>query len=159
MTIPRTAPIERSGAATVAARPGRALQLRARELRGSLSLAAAAARIGIRPDELGRIERGGTKQIRWATLLGMAEAYDVEVGELLVTTPHAPTQPAYAGILAALRAGKINPAPPRRFVGDPDVALTERVDLEAPPSAEVAAFAEPERSLEARRAAFRPTAR
>ncbi len=159
MTITRTGSIERSGAATVAARPGRTLVLRARALRGSLSLAVAARRIGIRPDELGRIERGHTKQVRWETLLGMAEAYDVEVGELLVTTSRAPTQPAYAAVLAALRAGTISPAPPRRFIGDPDLVLAERADLEAPSPDEVAAFAEPERSVEVRRAAFRPTAR
>ena len=161
MTIPRTASSEHPDGATVAARSGRTLLLRARDLRGSLSLAAAAQRIGIRPDELGKIERGETKQVRWETLLGMAEAYDVEVGELLVATSQSRVEPAYAPILAALRSGQlVATVPPRRFALDPDILLAERErELEIPPTAEVAAFAEPAPSPEVRRSAFRPARR
>ena len=173
MTISRAASIEHPGGATVAARPGRTLLLRARELRGPLSLAAAAKRIGIRPDELGRIERGETKQVRWETLLGMAAAYEVEVGDLLVATSWPGVDPAYAPILAALRSGElVATMPPRRFTTDPDVLLAERDaerDLETLSATEVAAFAEtegaacaemePARSPEIRRPAFQPTRR
>lgn len=159
MTIPRPASTEHPGGAAVAARSGRTLLLRARDLRGSLSLAAAARRIGIRPDELGKIERGETKQVRWETLLGMAEAYDVEVGELLVATPQSRVEPAYAPILAALRSGQlVATVPPRRFALDPDILLAER-EFETPSTAEVAAFAEPAPSPEVRRSAFRPARR
>lgn len=163
MTLPRTASIEHAGGAAVAVRSGRTLLLRARDLRGSLSLAAAARRIGIRPDELGKIERGETKQVRWETLLGMAEAYDVEVGELLVATPQSRVEPAYAPILAALRSGRlVATVPPRRFALDPDILLAERDlerELETPSTAEVAAFAEPAPSPEVRRSTFRPARR
>lgn len=163
MTIPRTASSEHPDGATVAARSGRTLLLRARDLRGSLSLAAAAQRIGIRPDELGKIERGETKQVRWETLLGMADAYDVEVGELLVATPQSRVEPAYAPILAALRSGQlVATVPPRRFALDPDILLTKRereLELEIPPTAEVAAFAEPAPSPKVRQSAFRPARR
>ena len=160
MTLLRVNRTDHPAAASVATRQGRALLLRARELRGALSLAVAAKRIGIRPDELGKIERGETKQVRWETLLGMAEAYEVEVGDLLVTAQTAPeTAPAYAGILAAMRAGGIARVIPPRFVGDPDVARTERADLDRDRAVTVADFSETVPAAEVRRSAFRPTRR
>jgi len=147
-------------AASVATRHGRALLLRARELRGELSLAAAAKRIGIRPDELGKIERGETRQVRWETLLGMAEAYEVEVGDLLVTAQaESEIEPAYAGILAALRSGSMARVIPPRFVGDPDVVRAERGDLDHDRAVTIADFAESVSTAEVRRSAFRPTGR
>lgn len=163
MKIPRTATIGDLGGATVAARSGRTLLLRARDLRGSLSLAAAARRIGIRPDELGKIERGETKQVRWETLLGMADAYDVEVGELLVAMPPFRVDAAYAGILDALRSGRlVATVPPRRFVLDPDTLLAERElerGLEAPSPTDVAAFTESGPVPDVKRPAFQPARR
>jgi len=147
-------------AASVATREGRELLLRARELRGELSLATAAKRIGIRPDELGRIERGETRQVRWETLLGMAEAYEVEVGDLLVTAQaELETEPVYAGLLAALRAGGAARVVPPRFVGDPDVVRAEREDLDHDRAGTIADFAESAPTAEVRRSAFRPTGR
>jgi len=146
--------------ASVATRHGRELLLRARELRGELSLAAAARRIGIRPDELGKIERGETRQVRWETLLGMAEAYEVEVGDLLVTARAASeTEPAYAGLLAAMRSGSIARVIPPRFAGDPDVARAERGDLDHDRAGTIAHFAESVPTARVRRSAFRPTGR
>ena len=160
MTLLRVNRTDHPAAASVATRQGRALLLRARELRGELSLAAAARRIGIRPDELGRIERGETRQVRWETLLGMAEAYKVEVGDLLVTAQaESETEPAYAGLLAAMRSGSIAGVIPPRFVGDPDVVLAERGDLAGDRAAAVADFAESDPTAKVRRSAFRPTGR
>ncbi len=161
VTISRAATIGDLGGATVAARSGRTLLLRARELRGPLSLVAAAVRIGIRPDELGKIERGETKQVRWETLLGMADAYNVEVGELLVATPPPQDDAGYAGVLYAIRSGRLAASmPPRRFAHDPDALLTERErDADAPSPADVAAFAEAGPLPSVRRPAFRPADR
>jgi len=143
------------GRAVLASRDGTTLLLRARELRGDLSLAAAARRIGIRADELGRIERGETRQVRWDTLLGIAAAYDVEVADLLVTTNDPEVQPAYAGVLAAIRAGQISGATPKRFRGDPDRALAERESITVLPADAAAAFVEPV-NAGVRRGPFRP---
>ena len=144
-----------AGQTVLASREGRTLLLRARELRGDLSLAAAARRIGIRADELGKIERGETRQVRWETLLGIASAYDVEVADLLVTTSEPEIQPAYAGVLTAIRAGQISGATPKRFRGDPDRALAERQTIAIPPVDAAAAFVEPV-STGVRRGPFRP---
>ncbi len=134
--------------------------LRAREIRGALSLTAAAKRIGIRPDELGRIERGETRQVRWETLLGMAQAYGVEVGDLLVTAAvESPSPPAYAGVLAALRSGALQPVIPHRFAGDPDVVQAERGEVDTVRAGATADFTEPAPAGEVRRSAFRPAGR
>lgn len=160
MALRRVSRADHPAAASVATRHGRALLLRARELRGELSLAAAARRIGIRPDELGKIERGETRQVRWETLLGMAEAYEVEVGDLLVTAQaESEAEPAYAGILAAMRSGSMARVIPPRFVGDPDAARAERGDLDRDRGVTIADFAEPVPTAEVRRSAFRPTGR
>ena len=160
MALLRASRTNHPAAASVATRQGRALLLRARELRGELSLAAAAKRIGIRPDELGKIERGETRQVRWETLLGMAEAYGVEVGDLLVTAQvDSDTQPVYAGLLAAIRSGSVARIVPPRFVGDPDVARAERGDLDHDRAVTIADFAESVPTAEVRRSAFRPTGR
>jgi DNA-binding Xre family transcriptional regulator len=160
MTLLRVNRTDHPAAASVATRQGRALLLRARELRGELSLAAAARRIGIRPDELGRIERGETRQVRWETLLGMAEAYEVEVGDLLVTAQaESETEPVYAGLLAAMRSGSIARVIPPRFVGDPDVVRVERGDLAGDRAVAVADFAESIPTAKVRRSAFRPSGR
>jgi DNA-binding Xre family transcriptional regulator len=160
MTLLRVNRTAHPVAASVATRQGRALLLRARELRGDLSLAAAAKRIGIRPDELGKIERGETRQVRWETLLGMVEAYEVEVGDLLVTAQaESETEPVYAGLLAAMRSGSIAGVIPPRFVGDPDVVRAERADLDHGVADTIADFAESVPTAEVRRSAFRPTRR
>ncbi len=160
MTLLRVNRTDQPAAASVATRHGRALLLRARELRGELSLAAAARRIGIRPDELGRIERGETRQVRWETLLGMAQAYDVEVGDLLVTArAESETEPVYAGLLAAMRSGNMARVIPPRFAGDPDVVRAERGDPDHDGAVTIADFAESVPAAPVRRTAFRPTGR
>jgi transcriptional regulator with XRE-family HTH domain len=160
MTLLRVNRRDHPAAASVATREGRELLRRARELRGELSLAAAAKRIGIRPDELGKIERGETRQVRWETLLGMAEAYEVEVGDLLVTAQaESETEPIYAGLLAAMRSRSMARVIPPRFVGDPDVARAEREDLGHDRAVTIADFAESVPTADVRRSAFRPTGR
>lgn len=59
------------------------LVLKVAKLRGSRSLSEVALVVGIRPEELSKIESGKTKQIRWVTLLGLMRAYDCELGDIL----------------------------------------------------------------------------
>ncbi len=60
-----------------------ALLLSLRFLRGDRSLEEVAGHAGIRADELSRIERGLTKQIRWETLLRLMRTYECRPDELL----------------------------------------------------------------------------
>lgn len=53
------------------------------ELRKDRTLAEVAAVVGIRPEELSKIESGKTKQIRWGTLLGLLRAYDCGVEDII----------------------------------------------------------------------------
>jgi hypothetical protein len=69
------------------------------------------------------------------------------------------TEPAYAGILAAMRSGSMARVIPPRFAGDPDVARAERGDLDHDRAVTIADFAESVRTAEVRRSAFRPTGR
>lgn len=78
------------------------LIVRARELRGDRTLTDVARVVGIRQDELGKIERGETTSIRFDTLLRLCAAYRVDVGELL-SVQQSPAPPA--GLLGAVLAG------------------------------------------------------
>jgi DNA-binding Xre family transcriptional regulator len=78
------------------------LRVRARELRGERTLTDAAAAVGIRQDELGKIERGETTAIRFDTLLRLCAAYQVGVGDLLTVEP---VEPEPAGLLGQVLAG------------------------------------------------------
>ena len=98
---------------------GTVLKVHLRSLRGERSLKSAAAAIGIRPDELSKIEQGKTRQIRWDTILRIALAYQCGIDEILTIEAegHSPG-PAQAGgpretMLAALRTGAGHPVPGR----------------------------------------------
>lgn len=67
----------------VAEREKLSLFLKLASLRKERTLTDVAAEVGIRPEELSKIEAGRTKQIRWETLLGLLEAYQCNVGDIL----------------------------------------------------------------------------
>lgn len=123
-------PSEVETAPTVA--EGASLRIRSniRVLRGDLPLAAAARIVGIDRNELRRIEKGETGQIRFDTLVKLCEAYHCTIGDLLEVerTEPAGDEPVYAGALAALSKGLIAPAPRRAVRRDmtPDVADPDR---------------------------------
>jgi DNA-binding Xre family transcriptional regulator len=92
------------------------LLLHLRELRGSRSLREAAALVGMNRDELGRIERGETKQIHFRTLAKLLVAYRCNLDDLLEVdvVPASRPTPLYAGVVAALSAGTLPGDGPRR---------------------------------------------
>lgn len=59
------------------------LVIKVADLRKERTLAEVAAIVGIRPEELSKIESGKTKQIRWGTLLGLLRAYECGVEDIL----------------------------------------------------------------------------
>lgn len=88
----------------------------ARELRGARSLREAALLVGMNRDELGRIERGETKQIHFRTLAKILAAYHCTLDDLVkveVAESHG-SAPLYAGAVAALAAGTLPGAAPLR---------------------------------------------
>jgi DNA-binding Xre family transcriptional regulator len=112
----------------VAERDGARMIVRARELRGEASLTEIAQRVGIRQDELGKIERGETSGIRFDTLLKLCHAFDVTPAELFAVEATHPAVPAspLAGVLAAVAAGTVRlhtPPPIRRRLLDADTAM------------------------------------
>ncbi len=111
----------------VAERPGSRLVVRARELRGGRTLTDVAVRAGIRQDELGKIERGETRAIRFDTLLKLCAAFGVSPGDLFAIEDNAPVAPSpLACVLAGVRAGAVHPHVPartRRRLADDDVLL------------------------------------
>lgn len=134
-----------------------ALFVHAGELRGGMSRAEAARLVGIRADELAKIERGETSQVRWVTLLKLMRAYRCSLSDLVeVRSESTQSEPAYAKALAAIRAGQLTAGlPRRRYVPERDVddAVGEQ------PSPEVAElFGEPA-PKRGRKAAFRPTSK
>lgn len=81
------------------------LVLRARHLRGRMTLVEAAHRAGLNRDELSRLERGETTQVRFSTIAKLLAAYGCTLTDL-VAVERVPTRtPLYAGALAALEAG------------------------------------------------------
>ena len=134
------------------------LIVRARELRGSRSLKEMAAAIGIRPDELSRIERGETTQIRFGTILRMLKAYHCSADELLVVEDKPRTEPLYSGVMQALKDGRLKPGVPARFGSDVDQTLARFEELEAPTDGEISLFAEEPAKPEVTRGPFRPSA-
>lgn len=90
------------------------LRVHLRELRGGRSLSEAAELIGLRGDELGRIERGETKQIRFSTLLRILTAFDCSPDTLLeVERDDGGRGGRYAVAMDAFLAGSL-PAPGTR---------------------------------------------
>lgn len=122
----------------VAERDGSRLVLRARELRGEASLTEVAYRAGTRQDELGKIERGETEAIRFATLLRLCRAFGVTPGELfeLDEPQEAADTTPFGQVLAAIRAGAVtthDPTGARRRLQNGDVLQdpSVAVDVEA----------------------------
>lgn len=112
MTAPAAEPI-------VAEVAGVRLRWHARKLRGDRSLVDAAALVGLNRDELGRIERGETTQIRFRTLAKLLAGYNCTLTDLVEVELTDDTRPAplYAGVVAALHDGLIlGSAPQRRAV-------------------------------------------
>ena len=87
---------------------GARLRVRLRELRGERTLTEVAGLIGIRGDELGRIERGETVQIRFSTLLRILTALNCRLDELLEVERSQAPQPRYAAALRAAVAGELS---------------------------------------------------
>lgn len=135
------------------ARDSRAvLKLHLRELRGARTLKVAAAAIGIRPDELSKIEQGKTRQIRWDTILRISLAYGCTIDDMLTIEPEARSSAPdeadspRAAMLTALRAGAGHTIPDRRL------HIDEERDLSAASAAAVAALADtPDRGVVRRR--------
>lgn len=85
------------------------LRLHLRDLRGRRTLTEVAREVGIRSDELGRIERGETTQIRFTTLLRILKGYHGDVGDLLKVEDAAEKpQPRYGSALRAYQDGKLS---------------------------------------------------
>jgi DNA-binding Xre family transcriptional regulator len=135
------------------------LFVRARELRGSRSLKNMAAAIGIRPDELSRIERGETRQIRFVTILSMLRAFHCSADDLLVIEGKPRTTPLYNGVMQALKDGRLKPGVPARYSDDVDrtIALFDEIEASVD-DGEVEMFAEEPVKPEVTRGPFRPTA-
>lgn len=129
------------------------LVLRLRALRGSRTLTALAAEVGIRADELGRIERGETSQVRWATLLRIIVATGGRIDDVLRITRDDESEdtPSWAAPLAALRDGRVTAGLPRR----PDPDAIEPFHM---PSDEAvrSRFVETDDADRVRRSPFRP---
>jgi DNA-binding Xre family transcriptional regulator len=140
----------------VASYGGVRLRWHARELRGDRTLAEAARATGINRDELSRIERGETVQIRFETLAKLVEGYGCAVSDLIeiaATEPDAAAAP-WRGPLAALRAGRVRAGVPGR--PDPDTALDE-FEVNDVGQDVSGRFAERASADEVHRGAFRPT--
>jgi hypothetical protein len=115
-------------------------------------------------DELSRIERGETVQIRFETLAKLVSGYHCSLEELLeVTTPGSAGGAPWAEPLAAVREGRVRAGLPRR--PDPDtltgvdetVAVSGAGREQVAAAAAAAAFADDEKADgRIRRGAFRP---
>lgn len=112
----------------VARAGGVRLRWHARTLRGERSIAQAARLVGLNRDELGRIERGETTQIRFETVAKLLAGYRCELAELVeieADTDELAQRPAplYAGVLAALAHGTLERRPPGRRATRRDASL------------------------------------
>jgi DNA-binding Xre family transcriptional regulator len=136
----------------VAAYGGIELHWHARELRGERTLADMAREIGMNRDELARIERGETVQIRFETLAKLMSGFGCGISDLLeaVPTTHHEEYAPWLAPLSALKDGRVRHGVPARH--DPDDALDEAL-----PPALASGFREaPSKGV--RRSAFRPPA-
>jgi DNA-binding Xre family transcriptional regulator len=137
---------------------GLALFVHAGELRGSMPRTKAAKLVGIRADELAKIERGETSQVRWVTLLKLMRAYRCSLSDLVEvrTEPATSVRPAYAKGLAALRSGRLKPGlPARRYTPEYD----EEAVVAQPGEAVKKMFGDEAQPKRGRKAPFRPTAK
>lgn len=103
------------------------LRWHARELRGDRTLVQAARELGVNRDELARIERGETVQIRFETLAKLVSGYRCSLSDLLeVTSPVDSTNEPWAAPLAAILEGRVRAGLPPR--PDPDTLEEPVVD-------------------------------
>ena len=87
---------------------GNCLVVRVRELRAGRTLSEVAARVGMRQDDLGRIERGETTSIRYDTLLKLCTEFKVGADEIFKVEPVVKsTITPLKRVLAALEAGSV----------------------------------------------------
>jgi transcriptional regulator with XRE-family HTH domain len=132
------------------------LVLHLRQLRGRRSLRALAEELSIRADELGRIERGETTQIRWSTLLRIATAAGGHLEGVVRVVPaagHNEPQPWSAALEAVVDGRVPMGLPPRP---DPEYAVA---DVLSGADGMLSHFHETDSdSGRVRRPAFRPTA-
>jgi DNA-binding Xre family transcriptional regulator len=90
------------------------LRLHARSLRGSMTLVEVARRADLNRDELSRLEKGETTQVRFSTLAKLIAVYDCSLEDLVeVERPQAEV-PMYAAALAAIAEGRLPAAGPQR---------------------------------------------
>jgi transcriptional regulator with XRE-family HTH domain len=111
------------------------LRIRLRELRGDRSLTEVANLVGIRGDELGRIERGDTSQIRFATLLRLCTALGVSLDTLFEVQDADGQAPRYTAAMDAFLAGDLPSSPRAR-------RQRRSADLDEQDMAEVSEYAE-----------------
>lgn len=90
------------------------LLLHARQLRGRMTLVEASRRAGLNRDELSRLEKGETTQVRFSTIAKLLVAYGCSLADLVEVERVPATAPLYAGALAALEAGVLGGNRPGR---------------------------------------------
>ena len=90
------------------------LLLHARRLRGRMTLVEASRRAGLNRDELSRLEKGETTQVRFSTIAKLLVAYGCSLADLVEVQRVPATAPLYAGALAALEAGVLGGNRPGR---------------------------------------------
>ena len=90
------------------------LRLHARERRGSLTLVEVARRTGLDRDELRRLEKGETTQVRFSTLAKLLAVYDCALEDLVTVERVEQESPLYAAALAALVDGTLPESGRRR---------------------------------------------
>ena len=83
------------------------LLLHARRLRGRMTLVEASRRAGLNRDELSRLEKGETTQVRFSTIAKLLVAYGCSLADLVEVERVPAAAPLYAGALAALEAGEL----------------------------------------------------
>lgn len=111
------------------------LRVHARSLRGSMTLVEVARRAGLNRDELSRLEKGETTQVRFSTLAKLIAVYGCSLEDLVeVERPQTET-PLYAAALAALADGTLPMAGRQRR------AVRRSLSLDAVTEGEEEAFA------------------
>jgi DNA-binding Xre family transcriptional regulator len=90
------------------------LRLHARRLRGTMTLIEVARRTGLNRDELSRLERGDTMQVRFSTLAKLIAVYECTLDDLVEVERPNQQAPLYAAALAALADGILPAGQQRR---------------------------------------------
>lgn len=140
---------------------GQHLRIRLSEIRGSRTLREFAEEVGIRADEISRIERGETHQVRWETLLRIFIAGRINIGDLfeMDTIPPQQGEPSWAAPLRALRAGTVKAGLPSRDLSALDLPGSETYAVENELDNASSHFEEEDDLSRVRRGPFRPIAR